>query len=75
MDKNRWIKPVKKNDIYKTVMDNAFDIPNHQIDLLAVAIQLDNFDPDNPQTWKHITQPSMPDLLRVSSRRPSKISM
>lgn len=51
MDLNRWEKPVTRREIFKTVADHAFNLPNHKIDTVAFASQLDAFDPDDPATW------------------------
>lgn len=37
MDGNRWKKPFTRKEIFKTVADNAFNLPNHKIDAVAFA--------------------------------------
>jgi len=49
---NRWERPYSKREIYQSVAETAFTVPNHETDLTIVASQLDTFDPENPATWK-----------------------
>jgi hypothetical protein len=44
--------PVKKNEIFQSVAENADIELDDEIDLLVVANQLDTFDPNNPLEWQ-----------------------
>lgn len=35
IENTRWEKPFTRKEIFKTVADNAFNLPNHKIDPVA----------------------------------------